>query len=417
MSHSELKQLLLIIENQLDWGEPSEWQSRDFEELNELILDKTKISLSASTLRRIWGRVEYNHLPSGTTLDTLSRFAGFENWRAFTKRNGSTVLVAEPPVTPVVKSTPKRWLKVALFAVAVVILGMAGIFMKKADPPINKDKFTFYSRPVTRTIPNSVIFTYDAKVSPTDSVFIQQSWDPQARSKVDKYNHQFTSIYYRPGVYHAKLVINNQIVKEHRLIIPTDGWLGLIGHEPVPVYLDKKDFIYPDRMQVTIPVITQRNIPIDPVAPAVEFYNIGNFKPVSLQHFSFSTMIKDDFEHGSAPCQGINVYLFTDGYPIIMPMVNKGCVSDISVLNGYAFSHGKTNDLSGFGADMLQWQKLGCKANGNKIEYYVNDKLVFTTPMPPYKASIVGVSFGFQGTGAVKEIRLKDGDETTFQAF
>jgi hypothetical protein len=37
--------------------------------------------------------------------------------------------------------------------------------------------------------------------------------------------------------------------------------------------------------------------------------------------------------------------------------------------------------------------------------------------MPPYKANIVGISFGFQGTGAVKEIRLKDGDQTSFQAF
>lgn len=419
MSHSDLKQLLLIIERQLDWGNPSEWQSRDFEILNELILEKTKVSLSASTLRRIWGRVEYNHLPSGTTLDTLSRFAGFDNWRAFTKRNGSTLLIAEPPAAPVAKpsSAPRPWFKVVLFVAAVVISGMAGIFMKKADPPINKDKFTFYSHPVTRSIPNSVIFTYDARVSPTDSVFIQQSWDPQARSKVDKDNHQFTSIYFRPGVYHAKLVVNNQIVKEHRLIIPTDGWLALIGHEPVPVYLDKKEFMYPDRLQVAVPVITQKNIPLDPVAPYVEFFNIGNFKPVSLQNFSFSTLIKDDFEHGSSPCQAINVYLFTDGYPIIIPMSKKGCVSDISVLNGYDFSRGKTNDLSGFGADMSQWQKLGCKANGNKIEYYVNDKLVFTTPMPPYKANIVGMSFGFQGTGAVKEIRLKDGAQTTFQAF
>src|ERR1700753_3904386 len=85
MSASELKRLLAIIEQQLDWGDASTWQSKDFEILNQLIFEKTKISLSASTLRRIWGRVEYNHLPSGTTLDTLAQFAGFENRRAFVK--------------------------------------------------------------------------------------------------------------------------------------------------------------------------------------------------------------------------------------------------------------------------------------------------------------------------------------------
>src|SRR5258708_26149981 len=86
---SEIRKLLQIIEDQLDWGDAAAWQSKDFESLNELIFEKTKVSLSASTLRRVWGRVEYKHLPSGTTLDTLSRFAGFESWRAFLKANSA----------------------------------------------------------------------------------------------------------------------------------------------------------------------------------------------------------------------------------------------------------------------------------------------------------------------------------------
>src|SRR5258708_29703187 len=106
MNSSDIKHLLTIIEQQLDWGDASNWQSKDFELLNELILEQTKVSLSASTLRRIWGRVEYNHLPSGTTLDTLSRFAGFENWRGFTKHNSSKGSATSAIITPVEK--PKR---------------------------------------------------------------------------------------------------------------------------------------------------------------------------------------------------------------------------------------------------------------------------------------------------------------------
>src|ERR1700760_4808105 len=104
MSASELKHLLNIIEQQLDWGDPSAWQTKDFEILNELIFEKTKISLSASTLRRIWGRVEYNHLPSGTTLDTLARFAGFESWRVFSRQKPE-VEIAQPIIEkPAIKS-------------------------------------------------------------------------------------------------------------------------------------------------------------------------------------------------------------------------------------------------------------------------------------------------------------------------
>src|ERR1700743_2674960 len=146
MSASELKRLLTIIEQQLDWGDASTWQSKDFEILNQLIFEKTKISLSASTLRRLWGRVEYNHLPSGTTLDTLARFAGFENWRAFTKRNKDTlVLTASKEViseeipkqstqTPAKKAS---WLfKTVLIVAGAIVVSLLGIYGKRkpADP-------------------------------------------------------------------------------------------------------------------------------------------------------------------------------------------------------------------------------------------------------------------------------------------
>src|ERR1700761_2077261 len=93
---SEIKKLLGIIEQQLDWGESTTWQSRDFENLSRFIFDKTKVQLSESTLRRVWGRVEYKHLPSTTTLDTLAQFADFENWRMFLKHLAASAEEEQP---------------------------------------------------------------------------------------------------------------------------------------------------------------------------------------------------------------------------------------------------------------------------------------------------------------------------------
>jgi len=84
---ADIDKLLRMIEQKLDWGDSAAWQSRDFENLQQLILDETGVSLSASTLRRVWGRVTYNSLPSITTLDTLARFAGTPNWRQFVKEH------------------------------------------------------------------------------------------------------------------------------------------------------------------------------------------------------------------------------------------------------------------------------------------------------------------------------------------
>lgn len=419
MTAPGINQLLTIIEQQLDWGDAAAWQSKDFENLNELILEKTKISLSASTLRRVWGRVEYNHLPSGTTLDTLARFAGYENWRAFTRQNFRTETNQQNHIPQKTVAHPKSgWqLKVALVLFAIVTIGLVSMYAKKTPASPRKATFSFDSRPITRTIPNSVIFTYDVNTNPTDSVFIQQSWDPQTRVAIDKNLHKYTSIYYRPGFYHAKLEINNEVVKEKLLMIPTDGWLGLIAQRPIPLYLNRSEFISKEMMQVPVSVISQKNIPLVPQPPSVEYYNIGNFTPVSLKDFSFDVEVKNDYHEGAAACQYINIILFTDNVPVIVPLSAKGCVSDLRLLNGRFFVSGKNTDLSGFGADLSQWVKVSCRSIPGKIQYYVNDKLVYQSELPIYNENIVGMGYVFQGTGAIRKIDLSNHDETVFRDF
>ncbi len=65
-------QYQLEIEKKLAWGPGDSWQNSDFEVLSEQIFDQTQVRLSTSTLRRLWGRVRYDHLPSITTLNTLA---------------------------------------------------------------------------------------------------------------------------------------------------------------------------------------------------------------------------------------------------------------------------------------------------------------------------------------------------------
>src|ERR1700740_3554439 len=76
--------LVTIIVEQTGWGPVSGWQGGDFRRLSAVIFDKTRVTLSESTLRRILGKADYPHLPSETTLNTLAIFAGYESWRAFT---------------------------------------------------------------------------------------------------------------------------------------------------------------------------------------------------------------------------------------------------------------------------------------------------------------------------------------------
>ena len=200
-------------------------------------------------------------------------------------------------------------------------------------------------------------------------------------------------------------------------MIPTNGWLGLIVNHPIPVYLDSTEFLSSNGLQVAPSTITKHNIPIEPQPPAVDFCNVGNFEPVPLKDFSFSSEVRNDLHKGAAACQFMQIILFTDYTPVIVQLSAKGCVSELRLLNGGYFISGKDNDLSGFGTDLSKWVKVGCKSVGNKIQYFVNDKMVYESPRPVYNENIIGVGYFFQGTGSVKAVKLNRGNKAVFTAF
>ena len=89
VDHKLVNQCLLIIERKLGWGSAEHWHNEVFQELSQKIENETNVRLSPTTLKRVWGRVEYKNAPSISTLNALSIFAGYENWRDF--KNKSTV--------------------------------------------------------------------------------------------------------------------------------------------------------------------------------------------------------------------------------------------------------------------------------------------------------------------------------------
>ncbi len=68
-----------LIEEKLAWGKSEHWQNQDFESLREKVFEETGISLSTSTLKRIWGKVKYESSPNVATLNALAQFVSYEN--------------------------------------------------------------------------------------------------------------------------------------------------------------------------------------------------------------------------------------------------------------------------------------------------------------------------------------------------
>ena len=58
-------------------------KSADFENLSDDIENSTSELLSASTLKRLWGYVNYMSSPRTYTLDVLSRYIGYQSFNSF----------------------------------------------------------------------------------------------------------------------------------------------------------------------------------------------------------------------------------------------------------------------------------------------------------------------------------------------
>lgn len=81
MSNSaELDYLLKCVERRM--GRPIK-SPTDFNLLSLRIYETLQEQLSASTLKRIWGYISTEHTPRYSTLSTLSRFVGCEDWDDF----------------------------------------------------------------------------------------------------------------------------------------------------------------------------------------------------------------------------------------------------------------------------------------------------------------------------------------------
>ena len=98
------------IEAELNWGPSDRWSNQDFEHLSDKIMERTQVRLSVSTLKRIWGKVRYDSLPTTTTLNALAQFSGYESWRYFVAEHN---LQTEPSnsIAPEAKPKQKWWIE------------------------------------------------------------------------------------------------------------------------------------------------------------------------------------------------------------------------------------------------------------------------------------------------------------------
>ncbi len=411
----EDKRLIEVLKNKivehLKAPAPDKWQQRDFENLSIQIEEKTKVILSVSTLKRIW-KNEYQKLPHKNTLNALVEYVGYKNWYDFACSNSAQsstsikkVKLKFPKILPIV---------VTATAIAAVLFL---VFIFYSGPAKSYSEATFSSRKaVSEGVPNTVVFDYDVSMYEFDSAFIQQSWDMRRRARIEKNENQATSVYYYPGYHHAKLIINDQIVKEDQVYITTDKWISMVNNkknELVPVYINE-NCISDGIIHTTTEQLVWNNIDLETNDYRVSYHYANESLWCNTDSFAFETALKNGMDEGGITCQKCQIlFLGTHGMHMLS-LSDNGCIGTINQNFGDNFINGQKNDLSAFGTNLNEWQTVKLKIQNKVVEVNVGDNKAYKTSYERSIGKLIGITFAFSGCGSVNYLTLKNSKDEVF---
>lgn len=402
-----ISKCLRDIELQLDWIESNNWQQNHFESLSELIYEKTKVKLSPLTLKRLWGKIRYDSKPSTVTLDTLAQFLGYNNWIDYQCINKRIQIKSKPNVL-----NGKKILIAASLLLGSVIILIVSLTMRSPQPKANYSGIDFSVKKLSSDLPNTVYFKYNVKNTDADSVMIQQSWDSRLSHNVDKNKTNFSCIYYYPGYYKAKLLLDHRIVSEKELHIKTNGWLGIVHKDPVPYYLPANKVIDGNKLNITKQNLINAGFDLRNKVPFTTLNLVEDFDNIDAEHFNLQASFKQTLPEGEAICEkSALIILCSNGY-FYIPFSIKGCVNELQLYIPNKAINATDVDLSSLGIESNSPVNVSLKVNESVFDLTVNNNTVLNDTLSENPGKIVGIKFGFHGSGEVYSFQINSKNTT-----
>jgi hypothetical protein len=406
---AHLQRCRQLIEEKLGWPPAGQWRDFEFTDLSDKIFGVTGVQLSSTTLKRVFGKVRYESLPSSATLNALAGYLGCENWMQFKSSGpGQPVTTRNPPGIPARRKWPLKSnavLSAAAVLALVIVFGFVFLSGPGSSSAVPRDVI-FKSRPLAAGLPNSVVFNVDLKGIRSDDIVIQQSWDSTRTIRLKPGQTEATGIYYDPGYFRAKLIVDKKVIKEHDLFIRSDEWMATIDHEPVPTYVKKEDILQTNGLTISPAVLGQLKKTERPVT--LTYHLVKPFAGLQSDNFSLETSFQNDWSEGPAVCKTTKIFILCSNAAFIIPFSIPGCVSDINLKLADRTWEGKSNDLSAFGIDPAQKNKLRFEVKDRHVKIILNGKLLREEQYNKDAGEVVGLRYSFLGAGTVGYVVLEN---------
>ncbi|TMU56556.1 hypothetical protein [Flagellimonas algicola] len=402
-----VQKCLLQIEEGLGWGPSQDWHNDVFIELSERIQERTKVLLSPVTLKRVWGRIDYRSAPSKTTLNTLAQFAGFENWRDF---KGTAPLKTKHPLQKVVNAN----LGIIMLSASVMTVIFISFFSLKGtgndSNVIDPESIMFKSKPIAKGLPNTVVFDLDLGGIDSDSIHIQQYWDPTKTISLKPGQTQATGQYYSPGYFRAKLLVDGKPIKQHDLFIKSEGWLGTLDYQPIPNYIQSEE-INDGKLSFPTAIFDEVSKNEQPINTT--YHLVQDFDSISGDNFILKSSLQNVYRDKWAVCQKTYVIILGTKGAMVYSFSIPGCSSELGVMMNDVYFSGKEHDLSGLGLDLSETRDIKIQVMDKQVEIFAEDNKIFAGSYNESIGRVVGIRYRFLGLGEVYKSELQDVNGST----
>jgi len=397
---TRIREIIRCCEKTFNRGSAFEWKHSDYLDLNKEIIDATGLNISASTLKRIFGKVAINeeYVPQRATIEALSTYG-----RYIDKPIDPAITVKERDA-----QAPQRnnIIAITIGAISLIALILV-IFLFNPSKSSNaqiKLEGTEGTLPLTAFLQSDVL-------SVSDSVFLNYGdKTPLVHLSPGLATHAHN--YLIPGVFTARIQTRKKILSSTIINVSSNGWVGLGFHRQAN--LSGKYFAFPATRKGpdSLFFITNQELNSVGLDTAGSFFTrLANFGDVGeySDSFNFETTFFNKFRQGLY-CSSTQFQISGEYGLIRFKLVKQGCSSFvINVLSEKTFN-GKENNLSRFVTNLEKWNTVKILNKNKKVSFYLNGVQVFNKAYQNSIGKIKGVFVEFEGNGFVKKCELKSTD-------
>ena len=434
------------IEEKLGWGTIDDWTERNFQALGDQLERTTGERMSITTLKRAMGRISRKSLPHPRTLDSMAKFAGYQDWTDYQmvvqeetaqdvsetdteskKATSESILQEEEtasPLTPSEKASYSKWLITAL----LVALVISCLYIFSLSHTVSKLQILTIKEGIEEidTLQNTSTGTGEIKVSYTDYDYEKGQfiiniayYVPNINlSNVNliKFDNKLeylsvsenkkqgvaTHTYTEPGIYAVKIFSNKQTVAQKTIVIPTKDWTGYL-------ILDKKDN---DKKYI---FDTRKSNRSDLKAMLADRHDrfwtsYRNFKDFATEHdkFVLQTRFRNIALNNETRDGNSYLEILGDQNKIRIQMANRHSNGGFYQIFSEQKHEVKGDSPLAFKSDLSNWQELIIENNDKHITVKLGDQMLYETTYKQSIGIIKGFNFTFAGLGEIDYLKIYD---------